>query len=85
MKLNTFTMVHIAVGVGAALAITVAPVAVAASQPTCLSLGNATQCQTPGNVQITNGHPAIPLLGVSPFAAAPGTYGPFFTYDRSGR
>jgi hypothetical protein len=85
MKLNTITIVHIAAGVGAAMAIAAAPVAAAASQPTCLSLGNATQCQTPGNVQITNGHPGIPLSGVSPLPAARGTYGPFFTYDRSGR
>lgn len=85
MKLNTITIVNVAAGIGAALAIAAAPVAVAASQPTCLNLGNATQCQTPGNVQITNGHPRIPLLGVSTLPAAPGTYGPFFTYDRSGR
>ena len=85
MKLNTITMVHIATGVGAALAIAAASVAAAAGQPTCLSLGNATQCQTPGNVQITNDHPGIPLSGVSPLPAVPGTYGPFFTYDRSGR
>jgi hypothetical protein len=85
MKLNTITIVNVAAGMSAALAIAAAPLAAAASQPTCLDFGNATQCQTPGNVQITNDHPRVAFLGVSPFAAAPDTYGPFFTYDRSGR
>jgi hypothetical protein len=59
----------------AAVAIAAAPSAMAANQQSCVDLGGATQCQTPGNVQINSDTPAANAGGYS-------SYGPFFTYDR---
>ncbi|MHC9292143.1 hypothetical protein ACRCUN_06720 [Mycobacterium sp. LTG2003] len=46
----------LAAGVGA-IAIAVAPIAAAATTPTCGSIGPGTECQTPGNVQINDSTP----------------------------
>jgi hypothetical protein len=67
----------------AAAAIAAAPTAAAANQQTCSSSGSATQCQTPGNVQI-NSFPsqsgASPPWFGSPYFGS--SYGPFFYYSR---
>jgi hypothetical protein len=53
-----------------AAAIAAAPTAAAASVPTCVNVGaSATQCQTPGNVQINDSppiqiQPQYPYLGL---------------------
>jgi hypothetical protein len=78
MNLNRITLTHIAAGIGVAAAIGAAPIAAAANQQSCVNLGVSTQCQTPGNVQIS---PPIPSSGTS----SGGAYGPFFFYDRGGR
>lgn len=58
-----------------AAVIAAAPTASAADQQSCTDLGGATQCQTPGNVQI---HSAPPAQLSAPWSI----YGPFFWYDR---
>jgi hypothetical protein len=85
VKLNKITIAYIVAGIGAAIAVGTAPVAAAASVPSCVNLGNSTQRQTPGNVQITDGYTNIQSSGASPSLRGPGAYGPFFTYDRGGR
>jgi hypothetical protein len=60
----------------AAVAIAAAPIA-SAAPTSCFDAGNATQCQTPGNAEISA---TTPVQG-GPF----GTYGPFFSYDRGRR
>jgi hypothetical protein len=82
IKLNYFAPLLVAGA--AAAAIVAAPAAAAASQQSCASSGSATQCQTPGNVQIHTSAPAqsagsSDYLGSSSFGS---TYGPFFTYSR---
>src|ERR1700676_5416117 len=62
----------------AAAAIAAAPTAAAAAanQQSCASSGSATQCQTPGDVQITAAPSAQPAGPSSPYFGS--SYGPFF-------
>jgi hypothetical protein len=49
--------------VGAATAIAVAPLAMAApsgTSPTCTNTGNSTQCESPGNAQLNATPPDVP-------------------------
>jgi hypothetical protein len=62
-----------------AAAVTIAAPSASASIPACVDLGNSTQCQRPGDVEVNTAPPPISATG--PFSA----YGPFFSYDRGGR
>jgi hypothetical protein len=64
---------------GAAAVTVAAPSASAAGIPACVDLGNSTQCQRPGDVEVNTAPPPISATG--PFSG----YGPFFSYDRGGR
>lgn len=82
MKLNKVATAQIIAGIGVAVAVGAAPAAAAAvAQPLCVATGGSTQCQTPGNVQITTGQPG----SVGAQFGGLSSYGPFFTYDRGGR
>jgi hypothetical protein len=58
----------------AAVAIAAAPTAAAGPQPSCVTSGTATKCQTPGNVEINS---SIPAPNPGPWAV----YGPFWFPD----
>jgi hypothetical protein len=58
----------------AAVAIAAAPMAAAQAQQTCVTLGTATKCQTPGDVEINS---SIPAPNGGPWAI----YGPFWFPD----
>jgi hypothetical protein len=76
------TTAQIIAGIGIAIAVGAPPAAAAeAAQPSCVTTGSSTQCQTAGNVQITTGQPG----SVGPQSGGLSSYGPFFTYDRGGR
>jgi hypothetical protein len=62
-------------GLVATAAIAVALAAPAAAAPTCLHLGpSATQCQTPGNVQINDAPPRVQYQPQFPYLGLPGVH-----------
>lgn len=67
-----------AAGAAAAVGIAVAPVASAAyTAQSCTDVGgSATQCQTPGNVQINDAPPAVDTGPTYPYWG--NSYGPMF-------
>jgi uncharacterized membrane protein len=60
---RTLTRIASLLGATLAAALVIAPVASAASTPSCLNTGGSTNCQAPGNVQIYASPHALSAAG----------------------
>lgn len=68
MRIRTFVAPMLVAGAGAA-AIAFAPLAAAATGPSCVTSGNASVCQSEGNAQITATPPPVDYQPMYPFFA----------------
>jgi hypothetical protein len=60
---STLTRIASLLGAGAVAAFAFAPLASAADTPSCLSTGEATECQAPGDVQVYTAPHPLPAAG----------------------